>query len=192
VLGRSELPRYQELLGEFLALNEIADGLVEASARELVVHAQEEFAKQTDAGFVLEDVARETASLFASPNRGMVGISMLRFFLPEVNTKVNELIRLMGSSSLVMSVTEADFANPETATDLEQFLGNDKASARERVQVMKLAWDAVAGEFGGRQEIYEIFFAGDPFLSRQLHYFTPRRGQYQAQVERLLRESDAG
>ena len=191
VLGRSELPHYQQLLGEFLALNEIADGLVEASARELVVHAQEEFAKQTDPGFVLEDVARETASLFASPNRGMVGISMLRFFLPEVNTKVNELIRLMGSSSLVMSVTEADFANPETANDLEQFLGNDKTSARERVQVMKLAWDAVAGEFGGRQEIYEIFFAGDPFLSRQLHYFTPRRGQYQAQVDRLLRESGA-
>ena len=52
---------------------------------------------------------------------------------------------------------------------------NEQASARERVQVMKLAWDAVAGEFGGRQEIYEIFFAGDPFLSRQLHYFTPRR-----------------
>ena len=50
---------------------------------------------------------------------------------------------------------------------------------------------AVAGEFGGRQEIYEIFFAGDPFLSRQLHYFTPRRGQYQAMVDRLLRESGA-
>jgi aromatic ring hydroxylase len=97
----------------------------------------------------------------------------------------------MGSSSLVMSVTEADFANPETANDLEPLLGHDKTSARERVQVMKLAWDAVASEFGGRQEIYEIFFAGDPFLSRQLHYFTPRRGQYQAQVERLLRESDA-
>jgi aromatic ring hydroxylase len=156
-----------------------------------VVHAGEEFAKQTDPNFVLEDVARETASLFASPSRGMVGVSMLRFFLPEVNTKVNELIRLMGSSSLVMTATEADFANPETAADLEQFLGNEQASARERVQVMKLAWDAVAGEFGGRQEIYEIFFAGDPFLSRQLHYFTPRRGQYQAMVDRLLRESGA-
>jgi aromatic ring hydroxylase len=97
----------------------------------------------------------------------------------------------MGSSSLVMTATEADFANPATAGDLEQFLGNEQASARERVQVMKLAWDAVAAEFGGRQEIYEIFFAGDPFLSRQLHYFTPRRAQYQAMVERLLRESGA-
>ncbi|MGK2942419.1 MAG: 4-hydroxyphenylacetate 3-hydroxylase family protein [Immundisolibacter sp.] len=192
VLGRSELPHYQQLLGEFLALNEIADGLVEASASEVVVNAQEEFAKQADPNFVLEDVARETASLFASPNRGMVGISMLRFFLPEVNTKVNELIRLMGSSSLVMTVTEADFANPDTAADLETYMSGAGASARERVQVMKLAWDAVAGEFGGRQEIYEIFFAGDPFLSRQLHFHTPRRAQYQSQVDRLLRESDAG
>jgi len=63
----------------------------------------------------------------------------------------------MGSSSLVMTATAADFDNPATAGDLEQFLGNEQASARERVQVMKLAWDAVAGEFGGRQEIYEIF-----------------------------------
>jgi len=53
--------------GRILALNEIADGLVEASARELVVHAQEEFAKQTDPGFVLEDVARETARCSPRP-----------------------------------------------------------------------------------------------------------------------------
>ncbi|WP_448511102.1 4-hydroxyphenylacetate 3-hydroxylase family protein [Immundisolibacter sp.] len=186
VLGRSELPRYQELLGEMLGMCEMADGLIEGTAHEVVRHAQEEFAKQTDPDFNLIDVWKETAALFASPNRGMAGITMLRFFLPYVNTKINEVIRLLGSSSLVMSVTEADFENPVTAADLEEYISGHGVSARERVQVMKLAWEAVASEFGGRQEIYEIFFSGDPFMARQLHYHTPKRAQFVAQVDRLL------
>ena len=86
--------------------------------------------------------------------------------------------------------TLADLENPETGPQLEEFIAGAGCSARERVQVMKLAWDTVATQFGGRQDIYETFFAGDPELGRQLHYRTPRRAAYQEMVERLLRESD--
>ena len=185
-LGRGEMPRYRELLGELMGLNELADGLVEASAREVIRHAQEETAHARDPAFRLTDQAGETAAVFASMSRSMVSMAMLRFFLPLVNTKVNEVIRLMGSSSLVMSVTDADLSHPDLADELETYMSGARASARERVGVMKLAWDAVASEFGGRQEIYEIFFAGDPFLSRQLHYQTPRREQFEALVDELL------
>ena len=113
-------------------------------------------------------------------------MSMLRFFLPVVNTKANDAIRLIGSSSLVMSPTEADYNNPEIAAYLEEYIAGPDMSARDRTQVMKLAWDAVATQFGGRQEIYEIFFAGDPFQSRALHYQTPRRQDFEQMVDRLL------
>lgn len=185
-LGRSELPRYRELLGEILAFNEIADGLVESTAREVQRNAMDEVAKQSDPGFQLTEVAKEMSYIFASPDRGMVGMSTLRFFMPKANVKVNEILRLMGSSSLVMTATEADFDHPDIADDLEKYMSGAKVGGKERVQVMKLAWDAVSNEFGGRQEIYELFFAGDPFLSRQLHYETPKRDQYVAMVDRLL------
>ena len=116
---------------------------------------------------------------------------MVRFFIPFVNKRLVDIIRLIGSSSLVMTPTLADLENPETGPQLEEFIAGADCSARERVQVMKLAWDTVATQFGGRQDIYETFFAGDPELGRQLHYRTPRRAVYQDMVERLLRESDS-
>jgi 4-hydroxyphenylacetate 3-monooxygenase len=33
-------------------------------------------------------------------------------------------------------------------------------SAMERVKLMKLLWDGVGSEFGGRHELYEINYAG--------------------------------
>jgi len=189
-LGRSEVPRYRELIGEVLGYNELADGLVEAIGHEVQRNAVEEVARQNDPDYNLIDLARETGMLFASPKRGMVGMSTLRFFMPFVNTKVNELIRLMGSSSMVMTATEADFNHPDIADDLEKYMAGANVAGKERVQVMKLAWDAVSSEFGGRQEIYEIFFAGDPFMGRQLHYQTPKRDIYEAMVTRLLDRTD--
>ena len=32
---------------------------------------------------------------------------------------------------------------------------------RERIKIMKLLWDAVGTEFGGRHELYEINYAGN-------------------------------
>ncbi len=189
-LGRSELPRYRELIGEMLGFSELADGLVEASAREVQRAAESEIAKQTDPGFNLVDSAKETAALYGSVERGMVGLSSLRFFMPLVNTRINEVIRLVGSSSLVISTTEADFAHPDIADDLDKYMSGAEVGGKERVQIMKLAWDAVASEFGGRQEIYEIFFAGDPFMGRQLHYQTPKRDQFEAMVTELLEKDD--
>ncbi|RLA03556.1 MAG: hypothetical protein DRQ60_09680 [Gammaproteobacteria bacterium] len=189
-LGRSELPRYRELIGEMLGFSELADGLVEATAREVQRNAVEEMAKQHDPNFNLVDVAKETAMLFGSVDRGMVGLASLRFFMPMVNTRVNELIRLIGSSSMVITTTEADFAHPDIADDLEKYMSGAEVGGKQRVQIMKLAWDAVASEFGGRQEIYEIFFAGDPFMGRQLHYQTPKRDQFEAMVTELLEKDD--
>ena len=36
--------------------------------------------------------------------------------------------------------------------------------AKERVQLLKLAWDLVGSEFAGRHQQYEMFYAGAPFV----------------------------
>lgn len=191
VLGRAEQSHYRAMIGEMCAFDEMADGLIEASAREVLANVEQEAMRAADPTYNLTDRFRETAALFAAPDRGMVGMATLRFFIPYVNAKIVEIIRLLGSSSLVMTPTAADFANTTTGPMLEEYISGAGVSARERVQVMKLAWDAIATDFGGRQEIYEIFFAGDPELGRQLHYRTPRRDKYVEMVDRLLAESSA-
>ncbi len=69
---------------------------------------------------------------------------------------------------------------------LPQYFRGRDMSAEDRVRVMKLAWDAVSTQFGGRQALYERFFAGDPISGRMLYYGTERREECTALVQHLL------
>ena len=51
-----------------------------------------------------------------------------------------EILQLLGSSSLMILPTEADFKSP-LAGDIEQYLATDTSSARDRVRLFHLAWD---------------------------------------------------
>ena len=42
--------------------------------------------------------------------------------------------------------------------------------SRERVKLFRLAWDIACSAFGGRQVLYERFFAGDPLSRSQSLY----------------------
>ena len=58
--------------------------------------------------------------------------------------------------------------------------------AKDRVKIMKMAWDAVSTQFGGRQALYERFFAGDPINNRIIHFGTDQRRNCEALAQRLL------
>jgi aromatic ring hydroxylase len=115
-----------------------------------------------------------------------VGITAVRLFFPQAMTQAIDALRRMGSSGLIMTPTEQDFANPEIRPLLERHLRGRDLSAQERVQVMKLAWDVLGTEFGGRQLQYEWFFAGDPVNSRIVYFGTDRRAECMALAQRLL------
>jgi 4-hydroxyphenylacetate 3-monooxygenase len=72
-----------------------------------------------------------------------------------------EILQLLGSSSFMITPTEADFKGP-LAPEIEQYLATDTASARDRVKLFRLAWDVAGSAFGSRQVLYERFFASDP------------------------------
>ena len=55
---------------------------------------------------------------------------------------------------------EVDFDGP-LATEIDQYLDTDTATAKERVRLFHLAWDLAASSFGSRQVIYERYFQGD-------------------------------
>lgn len=188
-VGRTAMPRYQEMLGELIGSVELAEGLVTATAHDVLYNANHPLGEEGESEGGAEasrGVIPGLGTLFGVSGRGMVGITAVRLFFPQALTRAVDTLRLMGSSGLIMTPTEKDFANPEVQELLERHLRGRDMSAKERVQIMKLAWDALGTEFGGRQFMYEWFFAGDPINSRMVYYRTDRRTECTALVQRLL------
>ena len=77
-------------------------------------------------------------------------------------SKVKYLIEQTVASGLIyLNSHSDDFKNPEIRPYLDKYLrGSNGVNAEERVKLMKLLWDCLATEFGGRHELYEINCGG--------------------------------
>ena len=61
-----------------------------------------------------------------------------------------------------MPSSAKDFKNPAIDQYLAQYVrGSYGIDYKERIKVMKLLWDAIGTEFGGRHELYERNYAGN-------------------------------
>ncbi len=160
-IGRETALHVQAQLGELIANVELANGLVRASAHDVVTSR------------------REGASLRALA-------ASLWVFIPQAQMRAAEVIRQVSGSGLIMTPTERDLENPEIASYLEQYLQGKNLATRERVQLFKLAWDMLGEQFGGRQLQYEWFYAGDPMFTRARFYHSPAVSRYRGLVDRLL------
>ena len=65
--------------------------------------------------------------------------------------------RLVADLSAVIG---QDF-NPAIDKYLAQYVRGSMASAIRSASIMKLLWDAIGTEFGGRYELYEMNYAGN-------------------------------
>jgi 4-hydroxyphenylacetate 3-monooxygenase len=89
----------------------------------------------------------------------------------EMFPRMIDLIREMAGGSLIVQPSSAaDFANAEMAKDIERYMHSPNASARERMALMRLAWDFIGTEFAGRHQQYEKFYGGASFLVKQNMY----------------------
>jgi 4-hydroxyphenylacetate 3-monooxygenase len=77
--------------------------------------------------------------------------------------KIKEIIENTLASALIYLPSSAlDFKVPELRPYLDQFVrGSNGYSAEQRVKLMKLMWDAIGSEFGGRHELYERNYFGN-------------------------------
>jgi 4-hydroxyphenylacetate 3-monooxygenase oxygenase component len=160
-IGRTEAIHVQAQLGELIANVELVGGLVRAAAQEVAIAKREQLAHRSI-----------SATLWV--------------MIPQCQVRAIQLIRELSGSSLIMTPSEKDFANPEIAAYLEKYLRGKDASARDRVQLFKLAWDMIGEQFGSRQLQYEWFYAGDPYFTRQRFYRSPVANEYKEIVTRLL------
>ena len=112
-------------------------------------------------------------------------IELTRNLFMTAYPRMAEILELLGSSSFMITPTEADFATP-LGPDMEQYLATDTSNARDRVQLFRLAWDIAGSSFGSRQVLYERFFASDP-LTRARALIRMHQKDRDALMERVRR-----
>jgi len=80
-----------------------------------------------------------------------------RWFMQIGYPRIREIVLQDVASALIYVNSAAeDFKNPDTRPYLDRFIrGSNGIDAVDRVKLMKLLWDAVGTEFGGRHELYE-------------------------------------
>ena len=86
-----------------------------------------------------------------------------RVIATEAYPKVKDIIEKIVASGLIYLNSHAvDFKVPEIRESLDRFVrGSNGIEAEERVKILKLLWDAVGTEFGGRHELYERNYGGN-------------------------------
>jgi 4-hydroxyphenylacetate 3-monooxygenase len=77
--------------------------------------------------------------------------------------RVKELFeQTFGSSMIYLCSNAADLKSEDLRPYIDRYIrGSNGKTAEERIQLMKLAWDAFGSEFGGRHELYERNYAGN-------------------------------
>jgi 4-hydroxyphenylacetate 3-monooxygenase len=147
ITGSAALPPVMIALGEMAAY---------ASIIEHMLVAQETAATVDDEGVVFP--AR--SALYAI-------MALQSELMPKLLNMARELA---GGSMIMLPSSVVDFDNPEIAADLERYIVSPGYTARQRVAVLKMAWDLIGSEFAGRHEQYEKFYGGAAFLVKQNMY----------------------
>ena len=86
-----------------------------------------------------------------------------RVFAGDAYGRVKEIVNKILASALIYLPSSArDFKNPAIDQYLSRYVrGSHDIAYKERIKIMKLLWDAVGSEFGGRHELYEMNYAGN-------------------------------
>jgi 4-hydroxyphenylacetate 3-monooxygenase len=89
--------------------------------------------------------------------------SSYRVFAGEAYGRIKEIVEKIVASALIYLPSSAkDFRNPEIDKYLAKYVrGSNGIGYKERIKIMKLLWDAIGTEFGGRNELYEMNYAGN-------------------------------
>jgi 4-hydroxyphenylacetate 3-monooxygenase len=163
-LGNAQLPQVEERLAELTMYTELMRACIRSSEADATL----------DEWGVMCPVPLQ--------------IELTRNLFMTAYPRMTEILELLGSSSFMITPCEADFRSP-LAADIEQYLATDTATARERVKLFRLAWDIAGSTFGGRQVLYERFFASDPLTrARALNAMYDREAVME-RVRQFLDES---
>jgi 4-hydroxyphenylacetate 3-monooxygenase len=80
---------------------------------------------------------------------------------------INAIRELVGGAVIMLPSSAEDFGDPNLAQIIKETQVSANGSTDvERVKLLKLVWDVIGSEFGGRHTQYEMFYAGAQFVVR--------------------------
>ena len=97
--------------------------------------------------------------------RGDLALPAPRFIYPAMSLQRRWIVDLMralrelGGGGFIALPSAESFESPETAEDVQRYFRSATLPARDRVRLLRLLWDLVGTEFGGRQLQYEMFYS---------------------------------
>ena len=80
-----------------------------------------------------------------------------------------EIIRTLGAGGLVAAPSIKELAG-EAKDLVETYFQSANDDARARIKLLRLAFDASASSFAGRQQLYEQYYLGDPNRAQSMWY----------------------
>jgi 4-hydroxyphenylacetate 3-monooxygenase len=85
-----------------------------------------------------------------------------------------------------------DYDNPQAARDIDRYFQSASVPARDRIALLRLAWDFIGSEFGGRHQQYEKFYGGAPNLLKMNVFRNYDFARATAMVDEALSHNSAG
>ena len=152
---------------------------------------------QTLVAELIEDLEIMKALLLASESEAAldswgvmcpsrVPITVARNQFIRMYPRMIEIIQLLGSSSLMALPTESDLNGP-LSDYVNRYMDTDNSSAKERIELFRLAWDLSCSAFGSRQVLYERYFQGDWMRNASVLFGSYSTDKFVEQVKEFLR-----
>lgn len=170
--GTKDFRGVQAQVGEVLAWRNLFWGLTDAMARTTIPWTP---------GYVLPNL-----------DYGLAYRVMSSMAYP----RIKEIIENVLASALIYLPSSAlDLLTPEIRPYIDQYVrGSNNYTAEHRIKLMKLLWDAVGTEFGGRHELYERNYFGNHesirFETLMVADMTGASAKYKGFAEKCMEEYD--
>jgi 4-hydroxyphenylacetate 3-monooxygenase len=107
------------------------------------------------------------------------------------HTQIIDILReLCGGGMFQLPADLSVLDDAELAQDFATYFRTPRQEATERMRLMRLAWDLIGSEFGGRHQSYEKFYSGGAFAVRNYNYVVADWNDLVHRVDNLLSESE--
>ncbi|MFA5550435.1 MAG: 4-hydroxyphenylacetate 3-monooxygenase, oxygenase component [Trueperaceae bacterium] len=168
----------------------VAEAIVRAIGSGQFQHVQQKMSEliialETLKAFRTQAEATAQPDEFGTLTPGKAALDAARNYFPQVYPRLVELLQLLAASGLIMIPTEADRHGP-MADAIDKFLQARNVDADERIRLFRLAWDMTISGFGGRQNLYEKYFFGDPVRTQGALYQSYELDPLVQRVEEFL------
>ena len=144
---------------------------------------------ETMKAFLASSEASASVNRWGLMTPDYVPINSARNLWPRVAPGLAAVLKHVGASGL-MAIPPEEILESSARADVDKYYQAKSADSEERIRLFKLAWDASGSSFGGRQDLYERFFFGDPVRMASAYYAWYDKDPYKARVKELLQRKE--